>query len=86
MSLFRKSQLAAGGALAAILVGGVAVPAQAGVGLNDGSSVFWNTGDASTNGQNGMNQASFNDDNVGGFGGLGTFGGIPIFGEPSNAG
>ncbi|MGW7440784.1 hypothetical protein [Streptomyces sp. NPDC054849] len=76
MILFRKSQLAAGAALAASLIGGVAAPAQAGVGLNDGSSVFWNTGDKSTNGQNGMNQASFNDDNVGGIGGIGGFGGF----------
>ncbi|MGX1884771.1 hypothetical protein [Streptomyces sp. NPDC055287] len=92
MSLFRKSQLAASAALAAILIGGVAAPAHAdpdpfqtkdaqfevkyGVGLNDGSSVFWNTGDQSTNGQNGMNQASFNDDNVGGIGGIGGFGGF----------
>ncbi|WP_272263752.1 hypothetical protein [Streptomyces xanthophaeus] len=82
MSLFRKSQLAAGTALAAILIGGVAAPAQAdGVGLNDGSSVFWNTGDKSTNGQNGMNQASFNDDNVGGgLGGFLPFAAIPFGG------
>ncbi|MFV8132794.1 hypothetical protein [Streptomyces syringium] len=73
MSLFRKSQLAVGAALAATLIGGVAAPAEAGVGLNDDSSVFWNTGDKSANGQNGMNQASFNDENVGGLGGFGGF-------------
>ncbi|MFG2711724.1 hypothetical protein ACGFX2_14355 [Streptomyces goshikiensis] len=87
MSLFRKSQLAVGAALAATLIGGVSAPAQAGVGLNDDSSVFWNTGDKSTNGQNGMNQASFNDDNVGGFGGLGGFGGfIPFAAIPLGGG
>ncbi|MGA5200383.1 hypothetical protein [Streptomyces variegatus] len=68
--------MAVGSALAAILIGDVATPAQADIGLNDGSSVFWNTGDQSTNAQNGMNQASFNDDNVGG---IGDFGGIPVF-------
>ncbi|MGW7455227.1 hypothetical protein [Streptomyces sp. NPDC054787] len=84
MNLFRKSQLAAGAAVAAGLIGGAAAPAQAGVGLNDGSSVFWNTGDQSTNGQNGMNQASFNDDTVGGLGGFGGF--LPFAAIPLGGG
>ncbi|WP_338931233.1 hypothetical protein WEB32_10385 [Streptomyces netropsis] len=84
MSIFRKSHLTVGTVLAAALIGGVAAPAQAGVGLNDDSSVFWNTGDKSTNGQNGMNQASFNDDNVGGLGGFGGF--LPFAAIPLGGG
>ncbi|MFI1253847.1 hypothetical protein ACH4U6_08610 [Streptomyces netropsis] len=84
MNIFRKSHLTVGTVLAAALIGGVAAPAQAGVGLNDDSSVFWNTGDKSTNGQNGMNQASFNDDNVGGLGGFGGF--LPFAAIPFGGG
>ncbi|WP_370417667.1 hypothetical protein AB8O64_02710 [Streptomyces sp. QH1-20] len=84
MSLFRKSSLAVGATLAATLIGGVAAPAEAGVGLNDDSSVFWYTGDKSTNGQNGMNQASFNNENAGGLGGSGGF--LPFAAIPPSGG